>query len=264
MTVKTEHFVVLAAQRPGIVNALAAAAGVSHKCIMPMHDRPLIEHVLSTLDKTPQAARITVSIDDPSALDGIPMVERLKADGRLSIIKSGATLFDSVAKALNKPDAFPAVITTADNVLLTPKMLEHFCAQLTATDVGVAMCRKDVLLATYPDGQRRFHRFADGEWSNCNLYALMTPQALAAAEFFRGGGQFAKSLKRVMDAFGLLNMIAYRFAWFARDTAMVRLSKRSGVTVKAIDMPFAEAPIDVDNERTARIAAEILAARAAA
>ena len=125
------------------------------------------------------------------------------------------------------------------------------------------MCQKETLLAKYPDGQRRFHRFADGEWSNCNLYALMTPEALAAAEFFRGGGQFAKSLKRVMNAFGLFNMIAYKFAWFARDKAMDRLSARSGVRVKAIDMPFPEAPIDVDNERTRRIAEEILIARAA-
>ena len=264
MTHSIRHFLVLAAQRPGVTNPLAEAAGVSHKCIMPMHDRPLIEHVLSTLEAMPVAERITVSIDDASALDQIPLVQKLIADGRLTIVQSGASLFDSVSDALATPEAYPVAITTADNALLTPDMLSHFCNHTDGIDVAVAMCRKDVLLATYPDGQRRFHKFADGEWSNCNLYALMTPKALAAAEFFRGGGQFAKSLRRVLDAFGLVNMIAYRFAWFARNKAMDRLSKRSGVTVKAVDMPFPEAPIDVDNERTARISAEILAARDAA
>lgn len=258
----TTHFLILAAQRAGTVNALAEAAGVSHKCIMPMQSRPLIEHVLSTLEGMPEAKRITVSIDTPDALKGVPLIEKLIAEGRLNIMQSGDTLFDSIAQALPDPDDFPVVITTADNVLLTQDMLRHFIPNLEGVDVGVAMCQKEVLLAKYPDGQRRFHRFADGEWSNCNLYALTTPQALAAAEFFRGGGQFAKSLKRVMDAFGLFNMIAYKFAWFARDKAMDRLSTRSGVRVKAIDMPFPEAPIDVDNERTRRIAEEILIARA--
>ena len=261
MTSAVNHFLVLAAQRPGKINELAAAAGVSHKCIMPMQGRPLIEHVLSTLDSLPAATRITVSIDDPSALDDVPLVEKLKADGRLTVVQSGPSLFDSVAMALETPDRFPAVITTADNVLVTAEMLNHFAARLDEADAVIAMTRKEVLLAKYPDGQRRFHKFADGEWSNCNLYALMTPQALNAAEAFRGGGQFAKSLKRVMDAFGLINMIAYRFAWFARDKAMDRISRRMGVSVKAVDMPFPEAPIDVDNVRTARIAEEILKAR---
>ena len=258
------HFLILAAQRAGTVNALAEAASVSHKCIMPMQSRPLIEHVLSTLEAMPEAARITVSIDAPDALTGVPLVESLIAAGRLSIKQSGATLFDSIASALPEPEDFPVVITTADNVLLTEDMLRHFIPNLADIDVGVAMCQKEVLLAKYPDGQRRFHKFADGEWSNCNLYALTTPAALSAAEFFRGGGQFAKSLKRVMDAFGLFNMIGYKFAWFARDKAMSRLSTRSGVRIKAIDMPFPEAPIDVDNERTRRIAEEILIARAEA
>ena len=263
MSDQISHFLILAAQRPGTVNPLAEAAGVSHKCIMPMQSRPLIEHVLATLDTMPDARRITVSIDAPHALSHVPLVQKLIAEGRLDIVQAHQTLFDSVAAALGKPEDFPVVITTADNVLLTEDMLRHFMPALAGTDVGVAMCQKDVLLAKYPDGQRRFHRFADGEWSNCNLYALMTPRALAAAEFFRGGGQFAKSLKRVMDAFGLFNMIAYKFAWFARDRAMERLSLRSGVRVKAIDMPFAEAPIDVDNERTRKIAEDILIARTA-
>ena len=222
------HFLILAAQRKGTRNALAQAAGVSHKCVMPMQARPLIEHVLSTLDTMPDATCITVSIDRPDALIKVPLVQKLMAENRLRIAQSGDTLFDSIERALPTPDDFPVVITTADNVLLTENMLRHFIANLSDNDVGVAMCQKETLLAKYPDGQRRFHRFADGEWSNCNLYALMTPEALAAAEFFRGGGQFAKSLKRVMNAFGLFNMIAYKFAWFARDKAMDRLSARSG------------------------------------
>lgn len=256
------HYLVLAAQRRGVVNELAERAGVSHKCLMPMQGRPLIEHVLQTLHDMPEASRITISIDAPEVLRDLPLIQALEAEGRLSIIDAGATLFDSIEAALPYAEAFPVIITTADNVLITSDMFRHFADGLGGLDTGIAMIRKEVLLEKYPEGQKRFHRFADGEFSNCNLYALLTPQALASAEFFRGGGQFAKSLTRVMKAFGLVNMIGYRFAWFGRDKAMWRLSKRAGVKIAAIDMPFPEAPIDVDNPRTARIADEILAARA--
>ncbi len=257
------HTVVLAAQRPGIVNPLAAAAGVSHKCLIPMAGRALIEHVLLALQQSPEVDHITVSIDQPETLDQVPLVNQLREAGRLSVIRSSDNLFASVALALTREEHFPSIITTADNVLLRAEMLQHFTGQLLAegTDAGIAMTRKQVLLDKYPDGQRRFHRFADGEWSNCNLYALMSPAALRGASIFKTGGQFVKSPLRVLKAFGVWNAIGYRFAWYKRDRAMQRLGNRFGISVTGIDMPFPEAPIDVDNQRSQRLAGEILAAR---
>ena len=36
----------------------------------------------------------------------------------------------------------------------------------------VALARKEDVLAAHPEGQRRFYKFRDGEFSNCNLYGL--------------------------------------------------------------------------------------------
>lgn len=257
--------VILAAQRKGVTNPLAEAAGVSHKCLIRMEDRPLIAHVAAAVKASGLAKRIVVSIDDVSALSGVDIIEDMIADGLLTVVQSEGNLFDSVAAALTAPEDFPAIVTTADNVLLTPDMLQHFAANAGAYDAALAVVRKEVLLAAYPDGQRRFHKFRDAEISNCNLYAMMNPGALRAAEVFRGGGQFAKASRRkIAQAIGLTNMLAYKFAWFGLDRAMARLGGRFGVRLGAVEMPFPEAPIDVDNERTMRIAGEILAARRAA
>ena len=255
------HFVIMAAQRKGVVNPLAENAGVSHKCLIEMSGKPLIEHVARAVSDSGLASKISVSIEEPSALDGVAYVNGLKDGGLLRIVPSGDNLFESVAGALSGPEDFPAIITTADNVLLTPEMLRHFCKSAPDYDAALAMIDKETLLAKYPDGQRNFHKFRDGEFSNCNLYAITSPEALSAARVFEGGGQFRKSLKRVVKAFGLVNMIAYRYAWFTRDRAIARIGKRFNINTGAVDMPFPEAPIDVDNERTMKVAADILAAR---
>jgi GTP:adenosylcobinamide-phosphate guanylyltransferase len=258
------HLVILAAQRAGAMNPLAEQAGVSHKCLIPMAGRPLIAHVAGAAKASGIVDRITVSIEDVAAIRGVAGIEDMIADGTLRVTPSGANLFDSIAAALTEDADYPAIVTTADNVLLTPGMLRHFATGAAAWDAALAVVRKEVLLAAYPDGQRRFHRFRDAEISNCNLYAVMTPKALKAAEAFRGGGQFAKASRRkIAKAIGLFNMLAYKFAWFGLDEAMARLGRRSGIRLGAVEMPFPEAPIDVDNERTMRIAGEILAARAA-
>ena len=255
------HFVIMAAQRKGVVNPLAESAGVSHKCLIEMSGKTLIEHVTRAVAESRLASKISVSIEKPAALDGVAYLNSLKDSGFLRIVPSGDNLFESVAGALSAPEDFPAIITTADNVLLTTNMLNHFCRSAPNYDAALAMIDKETLLAKYPDGQRNFHKFKDGEFSNCNLYALTSPEALRAAKVFEGGGQFRKSLKRIVKAFGLVNMIAYRFAWFPRDRAVARIGERFGVKTGAVDMPFPEAPIDVDNERTMKVAADILAAR---
>jgi hypothetical protein len=96
------------------------------------------------------------------------------------------------------------LITTADNVLLTPDAVSEFERQalLQRADAAAAFARKADILAARPDGQRRFYEFADGGYSNCNCYRIGNAKALAAAETFRGGGGFAKNPMRIVQAFG--------------------------------------------------------------
>jgi hypothetical protein len=79
---------------------------------------------------------------------------------------------------------------------------------------------------------------------------------------FRGGGQFMKSVWRMISAFGLHNIVLLRMGAFSREAAMRRLSRRLGLVVKAIEFTDGALAVDVDNERTYRVCEELLARRA--
>lgn len=256
--------IVLAGQRRGAVNALAARAGVSHKCLVPIAGKPLIAHVLATLVALPDLAEIRISVE-PDAEAGLrPVLAPFEASGvPIRVVPSEARLADSLVAAAGD-DPGPFIVTTADNVLLTPAAAAQVRGALDGADAVAAMARKASVLAAHPEGQRNFYRFRDDDYANCNVYALANRKAIdAGAEVFRGGGQFMKSVGRMIAAFGLHNIVLLRLGAFSREAAMRRLSRRLGLVVRAIEFTDGSLAVDVDNERTYRVCEELLAKRAA-
>lgn len=252
--------VVLAAQRGGRLDPLAAEAGVTHKCLVPIGGRPLLAHVLAALGEVDGIESIRISVE-PGADDSLRPI--VAASGRpAAFVAAADNIADSVYAAAMGTDG-PVVITTADNVLLTPAAVRQVMDRLAGgEDAVVALARKEAVLAAHPQGQRRFYRFRDGEFSNCNLYGL-SQRGLGLAETFREGGQFAKNPMRIARAFGFLNLLLLRFGLVSLATAMKRLGKRFGVRASAVVLADGAHAIDVDNRRTYDIAAELLDRRAA-
>jgi GTP:adenosylcobinamide-phosphate guanylyltransferase len=252
--------IVLAAQRGGRLDPLAAEAGVTHKCLVPIGGRPLLAHVLAALGEVEGIGSIRICVE-PGADDSLRPI--VAASGRPAIFVAAAdNIADSVYATAMGTDG-PVVITTADNVLLTPEAVRQVMDRLAGGgDAVVALARKESVLAAHPQGQRRFYRFRDGEFSNCNLYGL-SQRGLGLAETFREGGQFAKNPMRIARAFGFLNLLLLRFGLVSLDRAMKRLGKRFRVRASAVVLADGAHAIDVDNRRTYDIAAELLDRRAA-
>ena len=252
--------IILAAQRNGTLDPLAAEAGVTHKCLVPIAGLPLLAHVLSALGEVGDIDSIRISVEDGAAdrlrpvaaLTGLP----------ITFVTAADNIADSVYRAAEGASG-PVIVTTADNVLLTPAAVRQVMDKLAAgTDTVVALARKEAVLAAHPQGQRRFYRFRDDEYSNCNLYGL-SRKGLKLAEAFREGGQFKKNPMRIARAFGFFNLLLLRFAMVTLDSAMKRLSRRFRVSVAAVVLADGAHAIDVDNRRTYDIAAELLDRRAA-
>jgi GTP:adenosylcobinamide-phosphate guanylyltransferase len=252
--------VILAAQRDGRLDPLAAEAGVTHKCLVPIGGRPLLAHVLAALAEIEGLESVRISVEPGAEAMLAPIAA---ASGLpVSFTAAAATLPDSVYAAAEGIES-PIVITTADNVLLTQAAVGQVAARLAAGDDGVlALARKEDVLFAHPQGQRRFYRFRDGEYSNCNLYGL-SQRGLALAETFREGGQFAKNPMRIGRAFGFLNLFILRYGLVSLDRAMKRLGRRFGVRISALVLADGAHAIDVDNHRTYSIAARLLDRRAA-
>ncbi|MEM7524869.1 MAG: nucleotidyltransferase family protein, partial [Pseudomonadota bacterium] len=240
---------IMAAQRPGEVNPLAARENVSHKCLMDMDGAPMILRVLRSLLDSERVGEILICIDDQTVLSALPEIAAELQTGRVKFVGAGDNLFESVKLALTPETRFPVLVTTADNALQTGDMVDHFCDGFEADgcDVGVSITPAETIWAKYPEGQRRPHKFRDGKYSNCNLFGLRSYNALGAAKAFEGGGQFGKNKQRVLQAFGVFNLLLYVSKMMTLKGTFERISKRFGLKVSPIYMPFAEAPIDVDN-----------------
>jgi GTP:adenosylcobinamide-phosphate guanylyltransferase len=252
--------IVLAAQRDGRLDPLAAKAGVTHKCLVPIEGKPLLAHVLGALGQVGGIEAVNISVEAGADKALRPVTEGSGLSIRFVV--AADNIADSVYAAAAGA-AGPVIITTADNVLLTPAAMQAVMARLADGDDGVlALARKEDVLSAHPLGQRRFYRFRDGEFSNCNLYGL-SQRGLKLAETFREGGQFAKNPMRIARAFGLFNLIRIRYGLITLDNAMRRLGRRAGVRVSALVLRDGAHAIDVDNERTYDIAAQLLARRAA-
>jgi GTP:adenosylcobinamide-phosphate guanylyltransferase len=252
--------VILAAQRDGRLDPLAEQAGVTHKCLVPIGGRPLLAHVLgalATLDGI-DSIRISVERGAEEGLSGIALASGLP----VTFVAAADNIADSVYAAAEGA-AGPVVVTTADNVLLTPRAVREVADRLLGGDDAVAaLARKEDVLSAHPQGQRRFYRFRDGEFSNCNLYGL-SKRGLELAETFRAGGQFAKNPMRIARAVGFLNLVIMRYGLITLDGAMARLGRRFGIRASAVVLADGAHAIDVDNERTYDIAAQLLDRRAA-
>jgi hypothetical protein len=184
------------------------------------------------------------------------------ASGRIQIVRAERNLVDSILSAL-RGARFPVFVTTADNVLLDSDSVLSMDerARRSNADIAVAFARRAAVLAAHPDGQRRFYRFSDDAYSNCNSYWIGGRKALGAAEVFREGGQFAKHPMRIVRAFGFLNLVRFRFGIGTMEAAFRRFSRRFGLKIVPLILDNGAVAIDVDNARTHAIAEELLRAR---
>lgn len=252
---------VLAAQRAGVINPLAERAGVSHKCIVPICGKPLIVHVMDALALLVPAPRVRISVEPEIHGELAALLAPYRERGiELDFVASSSNIATSVLAAA-EGIVGPIVITTADNVLLTPQSVEAVLRELAEADVVACLSRDTSVRAVHPDAQRNFYRFRDGGYANCNLYGVAGPHAFAAVEVFREGGQFQKNPKRLITAFGLLNILLVRFGLVTVHGAMKLASRRFKLRFKALVFADGSAAVDVDNERTYNISEMVLKRR---
>lgn len=252
---------ILAGRRAGATDVLAASHGVVDKCLVPVAGRPMIAHVLDSAERS-AAARIFVSTHDAALLGRIadPVVARLGE--RLTLVPAADNLADSVLAMVDSA-AFPLLITTADNCLLTPGTIAAIDdeARRLGAAAGVALARREDVLAVHAQGQRRFYEFSDVAVSNCNAYWIGDRDALKAAEAFRGGGQFVKKPMRVIRAFGVINLIRFRLGMGPIHHIFRRISGRLKTGIAPLLVSDGATAIDVDNERSLRVTEAVMANR---
>ncbi|HVI91684.1 MAG TPA: NTP transferase domain-containing protein [Dongiaceae bacterium] len=256
---------VLAGNRGGN-DTIASLTGVSHKAMAPINGVPMLLRLWRCLMDCPAIGKIYVCIDDEELLAGVgELVEALQS-GRLTVITPAASPAASVASALTEIGLDrPLLVTTADHPLLTPEMIDYFLAvaaeETEERDFVVALAELDVVRAAYPDAIRTGYRLGGKSYSGCNLFLARRPAATRLAAFWRRMERFRKKPWRLILAVGPFALLRFGCGWLSLDAAVRHLSRRTGVKIGVVEMPFAEAAIDVDKPADYALVTSILQQR---
>lgn len=224
----------------------------------------MLAHVLDALAASRWIRTMVVTIDDPAVIGPLGEADRLRAAGRLVFVRSAPTPSLSVLAVIDEvPDALPALITTADHPLLTPAIVDWFCAAAARSDADLiaALTPKAALLEAYPDTRRTFLNFAGERYTGSNLFAVRTPSGLHAVRFWRRVEVMRKRPWRLILAFGATPLVRYLLGRLSLPAAMRIASRRIGARVDTLICPFPEAGIDVDKTADLELVEWILKSR---
>jgi CTP:molybdopterin cytidylyltransferase MocA len=253
---------ILAGSR-GPDDPMAMAAGVSHKALLPVAGVPMLLRVAEALRATPGIARLYVCIEDARVVAGVAELEALRRVGVLEVLTAAESPAASVAAALRRIDlAQPLLVTTGDHPLLTPAILRHFLdAAPQDCDLAVALAPADVVAAAYPDAVRTFYRLGNRRFSGCNLFLVRSVRAAHVADFWRRLEAHRKRPLRLIWEIGPLALVRVLLGLMDAGQAFAHLSQRVGATVRHVELPIAEAAVDVDKPADLELVERIFARR---
>jgi GTP:adenosylcobinamide-phosphate guanylyltransferase len=251
---------ILAGSR-GPDDPVARLGGESHKALVPVAGVPMLLRVTRALRQAPSIGRLVVCIDRPTFARLNETMAELGSD--VGIVEPATTPSASVRRAIEElTDALPLLVTTADNVLLSSQMVEHFCAAAPAdADLAVAVATETTIRRAYPDSIRTYYRFGGEGYSGCNLFLARTPAVAKVAIFWSDMERHRKRPWRLVAAIGPLTFLRFLLGLLDLEAATRRLSAIVGASVRAVEMPFAEAAIDVDKPADLALAEEIIGRR---
>ncbi len=254
---------VLAGSRPG-GDALAEAAGVSHKALAPVAGVAMLTRVVATLRAVRAVRHVVVCGIDRQALAAHSELQAFLDSGRLGLVASGATPSASVLSAMQQLDpCTPLLVATADHPLLTAALVDDFCARSTSSgaDVTVGLVAADLVRTAFPTLRRTALPFRDGAYCGCNLFAFLTPAAQRAPAAWMQVEQHRKRPWRMVGALGVGVTLRFLLRQLTVEALTHLASDRMGVRVRPIFLSQPEAGFDVDTSAQLEVADAFLRAR---
>lgn len=220
------------------------------KAMIDLDGTPMVRRVLDSLRVSKVVSSIRLAGPEATEVATDATLQRWVDDDEIRWTAPGVSPSTSAYQAMEGLPADEAVLlTTADHPLLTPEIVDAFGRQSLADDVDVAVGLAPYALVAeaYPGIKKTVLRFSDGEFCGCNLFAFITPEGRRAAKFWRRIEQERKKPLVVIGLLGWWAVIRYRLGLLSLEEALTKLSKRLGLRMRAVILPYANAAIDVDS-----------------
>ncbi len=249
---------VLAGTRSG-GDPMATQAGVSHKALIEVGGRTMIERVVSALAAVPEVTRIVVAIERPELLNELAGLQSAALGKPLTTMSTASGPSATVAAALAALSV-PLLVTTADHALLETAWLTEFLAACPVdADVTAALAERAAVEAAAPHTKRTWLRFADGDYSGCNLFLMARPAAAGVVELWSELERHRKDPIRMMQRLGWLFALRYRLGQLTLSAAATRLGALAGgARLAIVTLRDGRAAIDVDKPADLDLARELV------
>jgi GTP:adenosylcobinamide-phosphate guanylyltransferase len=241
--------IVLAGDRTK-ADPLLELTGAGSKSLIELGGEPMLLRVLRALKKSAVIAEIIVSGPSAKLREGQQAINAVFESGDASWQAPQATPSTSAYHALQQvPKDSAVLLTTTDHIYLNEEILSHFCNESveTGADVTVGLAPYALVKEAFPEMKKTVSRFKEGEFCGCNLFAFLTPEGRKAADLWRQVEAQRKSPLRIIKLLGWRAVLEYSLGILTLERAMKLLSKRFGLKLAAVILPYAEAAIDVDS-----------------
>lgn len=241
---------VLAGSRPGD-DPLAGIEGKPHKALIELEGRPLLERVVASLRQA-GANPIAVCCDEGPVAD---LARTLQTE----VVPPEAGPSASVARSFSRLGA-PLLVTTADHGLLEPAWVRQIVEQTpVGSDLSVMLAERAKIERAMPGSKRTYLKFADGQWSGCNLFFLQTDKAALAIETWQGVEADRKRPWRIAARLGLGTLLSMLLGRLTLADGLGRLGRKIGVKASLIAAENGLAAVDVDTPKDLEDIRELLA-----
>lgn len=233
----TFNAMLLAGSR-GDRDPVADYAHVAHKAMVMIGDRTMLSRVVDAL-RAAGARRIVVAVSSSIVRDhalslGVETIEA--ANGPSESAARGFALLGA-----------PLLVTTCDHALLKPAWITEFIKDVPPeADIAVLMAHQSAIERDVPNTKRTYLRFADGRWSGCNLFYLVTPSASKALELWRHVEQDRKKPWRIVRRLGPLLLLRYCLGKLRLGTALNHIGQVAGLCACMVASSYGLAAVDVD------------------
>jgi len=240
---------------------LAVATGAAHKALAPVGGVKMLDRVLRTLHEAQSVKRIVVCGLD-AATAGVAVPEA----GALDFVSASDTPAASAAHAIDALGlTAPILITTADHPLLTPETVDEFCTTSAGLDADVTfgLTAGAGVRAMFPGVRRTHHRFRDGDYCGCNLFALLNANGLRAPLVWRRVEQYRKQPWRIVATLGPGVLLRFLLGRVGLADITRLTERRFALRAVAVQLSDPAAGFDVDTYEQLKVAEAFLAQRSA-
>ncbi len=238
--------------------------GTLHKCTLDVAGRPMLMRVLDAIIASNNTGDVAISIDEPQVLAKIPTFSNMQQKHGIRVLQSKASAALSAHDALEQLDpACPLLVTTADNVMLTPEIIDEFLQRAinSKADLAFGLVAKKTIEAAFAHSKRTYWQFrGGGGFTGCNLFALMTPKSKTIVELWRHAEANRKKPWKIVSLLGIIPLLGFVMKRWSLEETMARLSKRFQIKIAPVILNHANIAVDVDTANDLETARQILAA----